>query len=141
AGDDDQPPLGIVDTGDVRAGQSGERFLHHVLGVAKVQQHAKSEVEHPSSVSRPERGEHGIVGAGHGVVGSFHRNSHRVSLRTKAVVESHALLRMPSCQINFSIDGFALVVATAIVERRYVSLSAWRNTQSAKSIRAVNRWP
>ena len=29
----------------------------------------------------------------------------------------HAFLRMPSCQISFSIDGLALGVATAIVER------------------------
>ena len=28
---------------------------------------------------------------------------------------------MPSCQISFSIDGLALGVATAIVERTYVS--------------------
>ena len=51
----------------------------------------------------------------------------------------HAFFRMPSCQINRSIEGSASVVATAIVDRTYVSLIAWRNKQSARSIRAVNR--
>jgi hypothetical protein len=37
--------------------------------------------------------------------------------RRKAVAEDHAFLRMPSCQINFRIDGLALGVATAIIER------------------------
>ncbi len=44
AGDNDEPPLWIGDAGDVGAGQPGERFLHHVLGVAEVQQHAKGEI-------------------------------------------------------------------------------------------------
>ena len=117
AGDDHQPPLGIVDAGDVRAGQPGECFLHHVLGVREVQQYTKGEIEHPSPVRLPERGEHRIVGAGRGVVRSFHRYSHRFRWRTKAAAGTHDFLRMPSCQINFSIDGLALGVATAIVER------------------------
>ena len=88
----------------------------------EVEQHAKGEIEHPSPVGLPERGEHRIVGAGRGVVRSFHRGSHRVSWRKSAVTGAHAFLRMPSCQISFSIDGLALGVATAIVERTYVSL-------------------
>jgi hypothetical protein len=38
-------------------------------------------------------------------------------LRDESVRGCHAFLRMPSCQISFSIDGLALGVATAIVER------------------------
>jgi hypothetical protein len=68
-------------------------------------------------VGVPERGEPGLV--------SIERD----------------FLRMPSCQINFMIDGLALGVATPIAEHTYVSSSTWRNRQSAKSIRAVNRWP
>jgi hypothetical protein len=30
---------------------------------------------------------------------------------------AHPFLRMPSCQINFSIEGLAFGVATAMVER------------------------
>ena len=94
AGDDHQPTLGIIEAGDVRAGQSGECFLHHVLGVGDVEQHAKGKIEHPSPVRLPERSEHRIVGMG-----------------------THGFLRMPSRQINFRIEGWALVVATAMVER------------------------
>lgn len=92
-------------------------FLHYVLRIADVQQHPEGEIEHPPSVPAPQRGEHRIVGAGRGVVGSFHRCSHGLSWRSYAVACGHGFLRMPSCQISFSIDGLALGVATAIVER------------------------
>jgi hypothetical protein len=40
-----------------------------------------------------------------------------VQLPALSTAGAHVFLRMPSCQINFSIDGLALGVAMAIVER------------------------
>ncbi len=116
AGDDDQPAFRIVDARDARAAEADERFLHDVFGVGDVGQDAERDVEHARPVRVPHRRENRIVGA-------------------------HDFFRMPSCQINFTIDGFALGVAIAIVACTYVSSSAWRNRQSARSIRAVNRYP
>ncbi len=74
--------------------------------------------ERPLSVRLPKRGEYRIAGAGRGLVWSFRHGSNRVIVRrAKAVAGAHDFLRMPSCQINFSIDGLALGVATAIVDR------------------------
>src|SRR5205807_5698244 len=73
-------------------------FPYTTLFRSQVQQHAKGEIEHPPSVRLPERSEHRVVGAG-----------------------THGFLRIPSRQNNFSIEGLALGVTTAIVERAYRS--------------------
>jgi hypothetical protein len=105
-GNDNQPTLGIIDRVDVDAGQTRERFLHDVFGVAEVEQDAKGEIEHPAPVRLPQRGEDRRVS----------RRSQRIEW-FRGVPHRYAFLRMPSCQINLSIDGLALGVATAIVAR------------------------
>jgi hypothetical protein len=118
AGDHHQPGLGIVDGGHVGAGQAGERFLHHVLGVAQVEQDAERDVEHPAPVGLPQRVDGRVVATGRSGVGCGHRGSYRGGPGDECVGRGrHAFLRMPSCQISFSIDGLALGVATAIAER------------------------
>ena len=108
AGDHHQPGLGIVDGGDVGAGQAGERLLHHVLGVAQVEQDAERDVEHPAPVGLPQRVDDRVVapgwrGSAVGIVVPM------VAVRrTDSSRGHHAFFRMPSCQISFSIDGLAL---------------------------------
>lgn len=136
AGDDDEPSLGVVEAGDVGARQAAERFLHNVLGVAEISDDAERQSEHPRPMRPPECCEHRVIDAAG--VGSFHGKRHRDTAGSgRAAV--HPFFLRPSCQINFSIDGLAAVVATAIVDRTCRSLTAWRSRQSARSMRAVNR--
>jgi hypothetical protein len=123
-----------------RCGQAGERFLHHVLGVAQVQQDAAGDNEHPASGGRsraprePDRRRQ----TGRRLVLAWRFLEGRLA---GGGVGASRLLADAFLPDQLQHRRLGTSVATAIVERAWVSLSAWRNRQSARSSRAVNRWP
>jgi hypothetical protein len=71
---DHEPAADVVDLIDVGADQPGERFLHGVLGLAQVAEHAVGDVEHvtPLVAPRPAELDIHVTLVGGGLL-SFHR--------------------------------------------------------------------
>src|SRR5205814_10523367 len=58
---DDEPPPDVVDAVDVGGDQSGETFLHEVLGVADVAHDPEGEVDQQRAVLLPDLFEAGVA--------------------------------------------------------------------------------